>query len=158
MPVYFERVTRLRVNDPSSPLEGAGRLHTELLILRVVGVDVVELTPGGRLAGRFFIDAVLPLLLVLAASVLTRPPSRDRVDQFFGKMKTPVGATPDLEAAEMQETRRHPHRFDHLKLWPSSNWEWTRWNRVDAIGFAAACGVTLAILAFFWGLLRWAEG
>ena len=29
MPVYFERVVRLRAADPESPLEGGGRLHTE---------------------------------------------------------------------------------------------------------------------------------
>jgi solute:Na+ symporter, SSS family len=156
-PVYFERVVRLRVDDPASPLEGAGRLHTELIVLRAAGVDVVNLSPGGRLAGRFLIDGLLPLVLVLGASLLTRAPARERVEQFFGKMKTPVGATPEEDAAAMEETRRQPRRFDGLKLWPGSAWEWTRWNAVDSIGFAIACGVTVAILALFWGLLRWAE-
>lgn len=121
-------------------------------------MDVVNLSPGGRLAGRFLVDGLLPLLLVLGASLFTRAPARDRVDQFMGKMKTPVGATPDLEAAAIEATRREPHRFDCLKLWPKSAWEFTRWNAVDAIGFAIACGITVAILAQFWGLLRWAEG
>lgn len=58
----------------------------------------------------------------------------------------------------MEKTRAEPHRFDHVKLWPKSNWEWTRWDAVDTIGFAIACAITLAILAFFWGFLRWAEG
>ncbi len=154
--VYFDSVVRTRADDPASPLEGRGRLHTELLILRAVGVDVVNLSPGGRLAGRFFVDGMLPILLILGASLLTRPPARDRVDQFFGKMKTPVGPTPDLEAAAVAETQRDPHRFDHLKLARGSAWEFTRWDKVDAAGFAIACVVTLAILGLFWALLRWA--
>ena len=156
-PIYFERVVRQRSEDPASSLRGVGRLHTELIILRAVGVDVVNLSPGGRLAGRFFVDAMLPIVLVLAASLLTRPPAGERVDQFVGKMKTPVGATPELETVAMEATQREPHRFDHRKFWPKSAWEWTRWDEVDTVGFATACGITLAILTLFWGLLRWAE-
>src|SRR5690606_27875625 len=114
-----------------------GRLHTELLLLRAVGVDVADFSPAGRLGGRFLVDAVLPIVLLMLASLLTRPPERDRVDQFFGKLKTPVGATPELDAAAIAETRRNPHRFDHLKLMSHSSWEWTRWDRIDALGFTA---------------------
>ena len=71
----------------------------------------------------FFVDAVLPVFLVIGASVVTRPPRRERIDQFFGKMKTPVGSTREEEAAAVEETRKHPHRFDHLKLWPRSSWD-----------------------------------
>ena len=59
-----------------------------------------------------------------------------------------------LEQAALEETRRQPHRFDHLKLAPHSAWEFTRWNAVDTIGFAVSCAVTLAIILMFWGLLR----
>jgi solute:Na+ symporter, SSS family len=96
-------------------------------------------------------------MLVMGTSMLTRAPARERVDQFFGKMKTPVGATPEQEVAAMDETRRDPRRFEQAKLWPNSAWEWTRWTAVDSIGFAASCGVTVVIVALFWGLLRWAE-
>lgn len=158
VPVYFESVVRTNPQDPQSPLIGRGRLHTELLLLRAAGVDVPGLSPGGRLAARFFVDAFLPIVLVIGASLLTRAPARERVDQFFGKMKTPVGATPEEEAGAMEATRRAPQRFDHLKLLPNSSWEWTRWDRVDAVGFAASCAVTFVILGLFWALLRWAEG
>jgi hypothetical protein len=154
VPVYFERVVRTRVDDANSPLAGRGRLHTELVLLRTLGVDVVSLSPGGRIAGRFFVDALLPILLVIGASLVTRAPARERVDLFFGKMKTPVGETPESDTAAMEETRLAPNRFDHLKLAPNSAWEFTRWNRVDTVGFLISWAVTLAILGLFWGLLR----
>jgi hypothetical protein len=72
-------------------------------------------------------------------------------------MKTPVAVTREADDAELEETRRRPSRFDHLKLLPRSSWEWTRWTRVDAVGFLASCAVTFVILAVFWGLLRWVE-
>ena len=42
----------------------------------------------------------------------------------------------------MAETRRDPHRFDHVKLFPRSSWEFTKWDRVDTIGFVACCAVS----------------
>ena len=66
----------------------------------------------------------------------------------------PVGATPELDEAAVAETIRNPHRFDHLKLWRRSTWELTRWNTEDTLGFAISCGVTLAIIALFVGILK----
>lgn len=153
VPVYFESVVRPDIANPNAPLVGKGRLHTELLVLRAVGVDVVHLTPGGRLAGRFLINGLLPLALLLGVSLVTRMPDRRVVDQFFGKMKTPVAETPELDLAAVAETRRVPDRFDHLKLLPRSSWEFTRWTRIDTIGFLASCLVTLAIIGAFLGML-----
>ncbi len=154
-PVYFENVARLDPADPQSPLEGSTRFHTELYLLKKVGLPVEELSPGHRLAARFFFDAFFPFLLLFGVSFLTRPPTGEKVDHFFGKMKTPVAATPEDDAREMAETERNPHRFDHLKLFPRSSWEFTRWNRVDTIGFLACCAVSGGIVLFFWGLLKW---
>lgn len=157
-PVFFESVVRTRPEDPASPLVGRGRFHLELVILNRAGLDVVGMTPGGRFASRFFFNTISPFVLLIGLSLITRPPSRERVDQFFGKMKTPVGATPDLEAEAMAETRRNPGRFNHTKLFPNSSWEFTKWDRVDTIGFLIACAVSGAIIGLFWIALRLASG
>jgi hypothetical protein len=67
-----------------------------------------------------------------------------------------VGDTPELEVATMEETRRNPARFDHTKLFPRSNWEFCKWDKVDAIGFGACCAVSFSIVGIFILLLRWA--
>jgi hypothetical protein len=69
-------------------------------------------------------------------------------------MKTPVAETPELDTLAMAETERNPHRFDHLKLFPRSNWEFTRWNRVDTVGFLVCCAISGSIVLLFWGLLH----
>ena len=68
-----------------------------------------------------------------------------------------MSALPKREAdeTELELTRRNPSRFDHLKLFPLSTWEFTRWNRADTIGFLVCCAASAAIIALFWGLLRW---
>ena len=156
-PVFFETVAHTQSDNLASPLAGRGRLHLELVTLRLLGLPVEEWSASTRFAARFIFDAILPFVLLIGCSLITRPPERERLDQFFGRMKTPVGATPELEVAAMAETRRQPSRFDHTKLLPRSSWEMTRWDRVDAIGFLACCAVSGALIALFWGLLRLAE-
>jgi hypothetical protein len=92
----------------------------------------------------------------MIVSWLTRPTDPQRVAQFYGKMKTPVGDTPELEAAGMAETRRNPTRFDHTKLLPRSNWEFCKWDRVDTIGFLACSALSGVIVGIFIVFLRWA--
>ena len=156
--VFFESVVRAENEDTEGGFVGKGRLHLELVMLDAVGFDVAGMTPGGRFAARFFVDVGLPFFVLIVASLLTREPERERVDQFFGRMKTPVGATPLLEEAAMAETRRNPRRFDDTKLFPNSAWEFTRWDRVDTIGFLACCAFSGFVIFLFWGLLRWAAG
>jgi Na+/proline symporter len=156
--VFFESVVRSRPEDPASPLEGRGRFHVELFLLDRVGLDMAERSASARFAARFFFDGLFPFALLLLASLVTRPADRAKVDLFYGKMKTPVGATPELEEAEMAATRANPHRMDHRKLLPGTAWEFTKWDRVDTVGFLACCAVSAAILGAFALLLVWAKG
>ncbi len=158
LPVYFENVTRLDPTDPQSPLVGSGRLHIELLMARLVGIDPTAMTNAGRFGTRMLVDAITPFFFLVVVSLFTRPPARERVDQFYGRMKTPVGATPELEAAALAETRARPGRFDDTKLFPRSNWEFTKWDREDTVGFLVCCAISFTIVATFWGLLRLAAG
>jgi len=153
-PVYFEAIVRTDINDPKSTLQGRDRLHVELCLLKLAGVPVEAMSPSNQFAARLLVDALLPFFLLITLSLVTRPPDKPRVDQFFGKMKTPVGETPEAEVEAVAATVAAPHRFDHLKLFPDSNWEFTRWNRVDTVGFFVCCAISGGIIALFWGLLR----
>ncbi len=155
--VYFESVARIRADDPSRALEGRGRLHLELVALKALGFPIENMTGSGRFAARLFFDAILPFVLLIGLSLVTRPPPPERVNQFFGRMKTPVGATPEIEAADLEETRLHPTRFNHTKLLgPDSSWEFGKWDRVDTLGFLTCCAISAGIIGLFWALLRWA--
>ena len=158
-PVFFQNVVRENPSDPSSASVGTKRFHTEIWILDMVGVPVDTFTASGRNAARFVFDGLFPFVVLILVSLFTRVPDRARTDFFFGKMKTPVGETPELEVAAMEETRLNPHRFDGTKLLGiNSNWEFTKWDKVDAIGFIACLAVSGAILSGFWMLLRAAAG
>ncbi|MEO7598875.1 MAG: hypothetical protein ABIV50_08080, partial [Opitutus sp.] len=121
-----------------------------------VGVDVASMSSSQRLTAQFFFDGIFPFAVLMVVSLLTRPTDPARVAQFYGKMKTPVGATPELEAEGMEETHRNPTRFDYTKLLPRSNWEFCKWDREDTVGFLACSALSGAIVGIFVAFLRWA--
>lgn len=137
---------------PSPP--GSQRFEMEIFILGRAGIHVSPALPGQALAARFFFDSLLPFVVMIAVSAATPPTDPVRVARFYGKMKTPVGATPELDREAIERTMADPGRFDHLKLWPRSSWEFTRWNRTDTIGFLACCAASVAVVGGFWLFLR----
>lgn len=158
VPMFFDRVVYQNPADLTSPRVGEGRFNLEAWVLSKAGLNLGHMTARDLLAVQFFFDGIFPFVVLAIVSLLTRPPPREKVDWFFGKMKTPVGATPELETAAMEETRRNPRRFDHTKLFPRSSWEWTKWDKVDTVGFVACLGVSGLIIALFWFLLRLTAG
>jgi hypothetical protein len=109
---------------------------------------------GEKLAAQFFFDAIFPFAVLVLVSLVTRAPPKHAVDSFFGKMKTPVGCTRELDDAALEETRLAPLRFNYTKLFPNSDWEFTKWDRSDASGFAVCCAVSASIIGLFWAALR----
>ena len=150
-------MVRVRPDDPSSPLVAAGglnRFNLECWVLSKAGVNVAVLSKTQRITLQFFFDGIFPFVVLIVASLLTRPTDPARVALFYGKMKTPVGDTPELEAAALEATARQPSRFDHTKLLPRSAWEFCKWDRVDAIGFLICCALSGAIVGLFLLVLR----
>jgi hypothetical protein len=158
-PVYFNQVVRARPGDPTSPLvagPGLNRFNLEGWLLAQCGSDLAGRSRTERVTLQFLFDAAFPFLVLLGVSLVTRPTDPARVARFYGRMKTPVGATPELERAGLAETERRPDRFDHTKLWPRSNWEFCRWDRVDTLGFLGCCALSGTIVLLLVALLRWA--
>jgi solute:Na+ symporter, SSS family len=159
VPVYFKQVVRINSDDPTSELIGRGRFNFECYALSWLGLNPTKLSPVGRETAQFLFDGFFPFVVLILVSLFTRPPDRARIDQFYGKMKTPVGATPELEIAAMEETRRAPRRFDYTKLFgANSSWEFGKWDRVDTLGFLGCCATSGTIILVFWLLLRAAAG
>jgi len=139
----------------SSHFAGDDSFSAEGWVLARAGFSLASYGPGGHLAIQFLFDAVFPFAVMIAVSLVTTPPPPEIVAGFFGKMKTPVGATPQLEVEALEETRRNPGRFDQTKLLPGSSWEFTRWDRTDAVGFAACCAASVSIIGVIGLALSW---
>jgi SSS family solute:Na+ symporter len=105
------------------------------------------------LTTRYLVDALFPIFVLIIVSLLTRPTEKARLDRFYVRMKTPVGTTLEEDAVAVEAGYANPTRYDHLKLFPRSNWEFTKWNRQDFLGFLGCCGLVGGILLFFKAVL-----
>jgi Na+/proline symporter len=159
VPVYFDAVTHAVPGDLSSRLEGRGRFNLEAYLVGRMGGDVARFGFNARMSLQYLWDVFFPFMVLIVVSLMTRKSQGDHVALFYGKMKTPVGDTPELEHTAMEATRKAPERFEHLKLFGcGSSWEFTRWDRVDTVGFAVCCALSAGLIGLFCLLLRLASG
>ena len=152
--LYFEEgVVHVNPKDLSSPLTGRGLFRVEVYVLSLFGVDVANFAPAGLLTTRYVVDAMFPVVILMVVSLLTQPTDRARVARFYVRLKTPVAATLDQDAVDVEAGYANPTHLDHTKLFPKSNWEFTKWDRTDALGFLGCCAFVGVILLFFKAVL-----
>ena len=105
------------------------------------------------LTTRLLMDSFVPIILLILISLVTPRGDSLHLARFYARLKTPVGATPVEEAAAIALSEAEPTRFDHTKLFPDSEWEFTRWDRSDLLGFMSCCAFVIVVLIIFKGLL-----
>ena len=153
--IFFESVARSDAEDPGSPMEGVGRIKPELVIARLVGMNLKEKTPGQLLTIRYLIDAFLPFILMILVSLFTTNKGLEKnIDRFYVKLKTKVNPDPELDRADLEISYANPTRFDHTKLFPKSNWEFCKWSKTATYGFLGSSALSLTILALFWFMIK----
>ena len=97
---------------------------------------------------------LFPFVMLIVFSLLFKPRHSDLAERFYAKMKTPVGRTPEDDAKTVALNQAEPQRVGYLKLFPRSNWEFTKWTRQDFLGFFGCWGVVGVILLILVTLLR----
>lgn len=136
--------------------EGMGYLKVELVALDLLGWDLSKNTYSLNETLTFIFRIIFPFFILMIVSRFTRPEDKKRLDQFYGKMLTPVIANEDDEEA-MRLTRENPNRFRHLLMFPNSNWEFRKWNREDwkgVIGSSIAALTVVLLLILIVGIGR----
>ena len=117
---------------------GKGMLNLELIVIDKLGFDLSKNAYSLNETIRVIIRTFIPFLLLIVISFVTRPDDKKRLDRFFVKMKTPTLVDREADAKELEISYANPQRFNHKKLFPNTNLEFNKWDKVDAIGFLAA--------------------
>ena len=152
--MFFEEgVVRLDPKDPASPKTGVGLFRPEVYLVSLLGFDVAGFTPALLLTTRYLMDALVPIVILVGMSLLTKPTDPVRVARFYVRLKTPVAPTLEADAVAVEESYANPTRYDHLKLFPRTSLELTRWDRQDTLGFLCCCVLVGIVLLFFKGVL-----
>jgi Na+/proline symporter len=167
--LFFEAVAKVQHANGAEALEGIGRFNVENYIMYRLGLPLDRFTSAGIMTTRWSVDAMLPfLMLILFSGInhavrsfrLKRLPAGGavveevHVSRFYAKMKTPVARSPEEDEKEMALSMERPDRFDHLRLFPGTAWEFTRWSRMDILGFSGCWILVGLILVLLWTVVN----
>lgn len=148
--IFFDRVARIDPYNPDSPKVGLDRFHAELWVLSWLRIDFRHCSRAQLVAIRFGFDALFPFLILILASLFTRPVPRADLDRFFARLHTPVQSDPDREAAALEAAFRNPAQFEKDKLFPGSQWEIMKPGRQDILGFGGSWLMVGLIILLLW--------
>ncbi len=96
---------------------------------------------------RLGLRIVMPVVLGIVVSLLTKPNSKLTLDRFFARMMTPVSPDRERDAAQVAASYAEPTRYQHRKLFgPGSSLEVYKPQKIDVIGFVLAALGTFAII------------
>ena len=143
------------LNYSTEKAQGKGYLKVELVVLDLLGWDLSKNSYSLNETLTFLFRIIIPFLILVLVALSTKPQETIMLDQFYGKMLTPVVGTLEDDEKEMSITRKTPTRFNHLKIFPNSNWEFRKWNREDWTGVIVSClavASVVALLVFIIGL------
>jgi len=124
-------------------------LNCNLVLIEKLGFDLSKNSYAFNETLRILIRTSVPFLILIIVSLCTAPDDKRRLDRFFARTHTPVLSDHDADAREVALSEEDPRRFDHAKLFPNSNWEFEKWDKVDTVGFllcVAGCAAIIALL------------
>jgi len=127
--------TRGIEKDGHGSLVGKGDLNIILYLIGRMGFDLAGNPHALNQTIRILIRMIVPFLILIIVALLTKQDDEAMLDRFFAKMKTKVQIDKEADRKEIELSYAEPSRFDHLKIWPDSDWEFLKWDREDSIGF-----------------------
>ncbi len=138
--------------DENGNSYGSGLLSLELVFYQALGFDLRNNSYSLNETIRVLTRTIIPFLIIILVSFLYTHTHEERkvLDRFYVKMKTPVKEDKEEDKIEMEESYRNPHRFDHLLLFPKTEWQFTRWDRTDSWGFFFSVLMVIGILLFLY--------
>jgi SSS family solute:Na+ symporter len=137
--------------DPvSGQLTGFGQLSLELWLLDKLGCDLSKNPYALNETIRVLIRILTPFIILILLGYLGRSDDPAKLDRFYAKMKTPARGDRQVDEQELALSYANPHRFDHLKMFPRTAWEFCKWDRTDAVGFALAMLIAFAIIGLLF--------
>jgi len=123
-------------------------------VYTLVGIDVKEFSSSVQGAMQLAPKIVLPFIVMIGTSLVTPRNSKESLDRYYAKMKTPVLPDPEEDRRRLEQSFADPSKLDHKKLWPGSSLEFDKPTVVDAVGFVGSVAACFAIV----GLAYWVVG
>jgi len=138
--------------DEEGRRKAQGTMKITLVIYDMLGFDLSQNKYAFNETLKVLTKLIIPFLIVIIVSLLTKHPKDEEevLDRFYVKMKTPVSGDKEFDDRELQLSYENPRRFDHTLLFPKTQWQFTKWTRMDSIGFTMCILMIFAILGLLY--------
>ena len=123
----------LKYNE-NGQVSGAGMLTLELILIDIIGFDLSKNPHALNETIRISIRTLIPFLVLIVVSLLTKQDDKVRLDRFYARMKTSVESNREVDLKEVELSYANPSRFDYKKMFPNSNWEFEKFDKTDIKG------------------------
>ncbi|NNE00533.1 MAG: sodium:solute symporter family protein, partial [Pirellulaceae bacterium] len=97
-------------------LVGNGGFRLDFLLYHFLGLDLANASKATIETLRLPPRVLLPFLVLIVVSLLTRPNDQTILDRYYAKMKTEVDADPEVDQKNLEESYRDPKRFESNRL------------------------------------------
>jgi len=139
--------TKLVVNRrKQGTFQGQGRLNLDYYLYHMLGMDLRKADKAMLQTLRLPPRAITPLLVMVMLSFVTRSGSKEALDRYYAKMKTPVDPDPERDRCELELSYASPSRYDYKKLFPGTKLEIQKPTSTDVTGFVISVGVCFLFL------------
>ena len=142
-----ERSEAVRMAYPEGTrLAGFGNFQLDFLLYQWVGMDLTTVSNAWLATLELPPKIIAPFLIMILFSLLTPRNSKQALDRYYAKMKTPVSPDPDIDRERLKAAYADPEKLEHLKLFPGSSLELKRPDAVDIAGFVISVLVCFSVI------------
>jgi SSS family solute:Na+ symporter len=127
-------------------LMGFGSFKLDNLPYKLYGMNFANKSNANLDALSLPPKIVAPFLVMILVSLMTKPNSKNSLDRYYAKMKTPVRPDPEEDRLALEEAYAKPELSQQKKLFPGSSLEFQRPTWIDVGGFIACFAACFAII------------
>jgi len=139
------------IEEKRGDLQGSGWFRLDFLLYHLAGFDLQQADNALLQTLRLPPRLVLPFIVMILLSLITPRNSKEALDRYYVKMKTPVMGDPSEDAAELAASYANPSRYDGKRLFKFFGLEMQRPSFYDAFGFIICVVICFGFLAFaYW--------
>lgn len=132
--------------DESVKLRGYGNFQIDYLLYRWAGVKWNSMTDATLDTLSLPPKIIMPFLVMILISLITPRNSKEGLDRYYTKMKTPVVPDHEQDRKNLEEALANVEALEARKLFPGSSLEFQRPTTTDVIGVIVCFAVCFAVI------------
>lgn len=143
------------VRNYTGSLKGSGEFRLDFLIYDFLGLDLKHRSDSMLATMELPTKIVLPFIVMIVASFVSSRNSKEALDRYYSKMKTPVDPDPEKDKKALEKVLADTEGREARKLIPGSDLEIEKPNMLDILGFVgtfALCFLIIVLAIWMAGL------